>query len=223
MVKKLEDYCLACIARHISSYSRLGNYLSLRNKQVLLERMCWHSLLTPANTPSILYHFFSHTLQRVNLSYSEQVDDKILSLLGQSGCLLISINIQDCPRVTDKGILSLDRILRKSEEIKFKNLKLLTGKCLKAIKSRTVYNMNLKCCQNIDDDGVITLVRNCPNIKKLNLSELHKVTDRAVVQIAESLNDSLVGTGINIIMESMPGVNYGVVRVVWCGYSIMVI
>lgn len=100
MVKSLQDFCLACIARHISYYSRLGNFLSLRHKEVLLERMCWHEQLTPANTPSVLYHLFSHTLKRVNLSYSEQVDDKMLELLGKSGCKPSSLTIQECPNVT---------------------------------------------------------------------------------------------------------------------------
>ena len=192
MVKKLQDFCLSCVAKNISSYNRLGNFLSLKHKEVLLERMCWHNLLTATNTPSILYHLFSHSLQRVNLSYSEQVDDKILDLLGQSGCLLNSITIQNCPNVSDKGISSLGRVLRKVVEIKFKKLKLVNGKGLKAIKSQTVSVVNLKYCQNIEESGVVALVQNCPNIRKLSLCEVHKLTDRALVQIAETLNANLV-------------------------------
>lgn len=191
-MKKLQDCCLACIARHISSYNRLGSYLSLQHKEVLLERICWHNLLTPSNTPSILYHLFSHTLQRVNLSYSEQVDDQILGLLGQSGCLLSSITVQSCPNVSDKGIASLGRILRKVEVIKFKKLKLLNGEGLKAIKSRTVSTINLKYSQNVEDAGVISLIENCPNVKDLNLCELHKITDKVFIQVAQVLGDKLV-------------------------------
>lgn len=192
MVKKLQDCCLACIARNISSFNRLGSYLSHRHKEILLERICWHNLLLPSNTPSILYNLFSHSLTRVNLSYSEQVDDKILSLLGQTGCLLTSISIQDCPNVSDKGITSLGRILRKAEHIEFKKLRKLIGEGLKAIKSRTVLVVNLKYCHNIEDGGIVALVRNCPNIRKLNICELHRVTDQALVKIAEILGDKLV-------------------------------
>lgn len=192
MVKTLQDCCLACIARNISHYSRLGNYLSLRHKQVLLERICWHSLLTESNTPSILYHLFSHTLQRVNLSYSDQVDDKVLGLLGESGCLLSSITLQGCPRVTDKGVSTLGRVLRKADEVKLKKLKSLTGECFKSFKSRTLVYVNLKCCQNVEDKGIIALVRNCPNIKRLNLCELHKLTNSAIVEVAETLGEKLV-------------------------------
>ncbi len=100
MVKSLENYCLACIARHITTYSRLGNYLSLRHKEVLLERMCWHEQLTPEDTPSIFYHLFSHTLLRVNLSYSSQVTDYTLELLGNSGCLPTTVTLHNCPNIT---------------------------------------------------------------------------------------------------------------------------
>ena len=192
MVKTLQDCCLACIARNISHYNRLGSYLSLRHKQILLERICWHNLLTEANTPSILYHLFSHTLQRVNLSYSEQVDDKILGLLGESGCLLSAITIQRCPHVTDKGISSLGRVLRKAEVIKLKKLKSFTGEGFKTLKSRTLTCVNLKYCQNVEDKGIGMLVNSCPNITKLNLCELHKLTNAAIVKVAETLSEKLV-------------------------------
>ena len=108
MVKTLQDFCLACIARNITFYGRLGNFLSLRHKEVLLERMCWHEQLTQTSTPSVVYHLFSHTLNRVNLSYSDQVDDKILELLGKSGCKPSSFTILACPNVTGLSILNFN-------------------------------------------------------------------------------------------------------------------
>lgn len=192
MVKTLQDCCMACIARNISSYSRLGSYLSLRHKEVLLERICWHNLLTDSNTPSILYNLFSHTLQRVNLSHSDQVDDKILGLLGESGCLLASVTIQACPQVTDKGVSSLGRVLRKAEELKLKKLKALTGEGFKTIKSRTLSYVNLKYCQNVEDKGLVALMKNCPNIRRLNLCELHKITNTGIIGMAETLGEKLV-------------------------------
>ena len=100
MVKTLQDCCLACIARHISSYNRLGTFLSRLHKESLLERMCWHGQLTPERSPSVSYHLFSHVLKRVNLSYSTQVDDKTLDVLARSDCLPTSITVKDCPNVT---------------------------------------------------------------------------------------------------------------------------
>jgi len=100
MVKTLQDCCLACIARHISSYNRLGTFLSRLHKESLLERMCWHGQLTPERSPFVSYHVFSHVLKRVNLSYSTQVNDKTLDVLARSDCLPTSITVSDCPNVT---------------------------------------------------------------------------------------------------------------------------
>lgn len=99
-MKTLQDCCLACIAHHFSSYQRLGNYLSSHHKEILLERMCSRGLFTKTNLPSISYTLFSHTLQRISLCFSTQVDDKCLELLGGSGVLPTSITIQRCPNVT---------------------------------------------------------------------------------------------------------------------------
>ena len=38
----------------------------------------------------------------------------------------------------------------------------------------------------------MAVVRNCPNIKKLNLSELHKLTDESIAVVAEVLAGKLV-------------------------------
>ncbi len=192
MVKTLHDCCLACIARNISSYNRLGSCLSLRHKEILLERICWHNLLTVTSKNSIVYNLISSTLQRVNLSFSEQVNDDILGRLGESGCLLSSLVIQDCPHVSDKGIASLGRILRTAKVLKLKKLKQLTGEGFKTIKSRTLEVVNLNRCLNVEDRGIKTLVGNCPNIRNIKICELHKVTDSGITQMAKALNERLV-------------------------------
>lgn len=192
MVKSLHDCCLACIAQNISSYNRLGAYLSLRHKEILLERICWHKLLTPENTPSIIYNLCSSKLQRVDLSYSEQVEDKILERLGESGCLLQTLIIQDCPKVSDKGVASLGRILRMAKVVKLKKLKKLTGEGFKTIKSRTLEVVNLNRSLNVEDRGIKILVENCPNIRKMKICELHKVTDQGIIAMAQGLNEKLV-------------------------------
>ncbi len=155
--------------------------------------MCWHKLLLRSNTSSILYHLISHQLQRVNLSYSDQVNDSILSLLGDSGCLLSYLTIQSCPRVTDKGVASLGRILRKVKGLKLKKISRdFRGKGLESVKSRTLSELNLKENHNIEDVWLITVVNNCPNISKLYLCELFKLTDKAIIHVAKALGNKLV-------------------------------
>ena len=246
MAKTLHDCCLACIARNFSSYQRLGNYLSSLHKEILLERMCNHGLFTKPNMPAISYTLFSHTLQRISLCFSSQVDDKCLDLLGGSGCLPTSITIQKCSKVTgtytlfnthtllcmmsdtsneircdlnhiltlilscsvfltsfvlhfygtvlstDKGIASLARIIRKADELFLIKLKQLTGEGLKNLASRALRHLSLQESYGISESGFMALVRNCPNIEKLCLTEMHNLSDAAFVCTAEVLRGKLV-------------------------------
>lgn len=100
MVKTLQDICLACVARNIAGITRLGSQLSRRYKELLIERMCLHDQFTVELLPAISYHLFSDTLQTVELSHSQQIDDRILELLATCGCHPVSITIHDCPKVT---------------------------------------------------------------------------------------------------------------------------
>ena len=75
---------------------------------------------------------------------------------------------------------------------KLKYMRKLTGEGLKTIKSRTLECVSFNGCTNMEDGGVVTLARHCPNIRRLNLHRLHKVSDNGIVQIAEMLGSKLV-------------------------------
>jgi len=94
--------------------------------------------------------------------------------------------------LADKGIVSVARILHNTETLKLRKLKQITSEGVKSIASKALKSVNLRQCSAITNHGIIALVRNCPNIEKLNLSELHKLTDAAFIQIAEALQDKLV-------------------------------
>lgn len=92
----------------------------------------------------------------------------------------------------DKGIAALFLVLRTVEELKLKKLKHVTGKGLQSVSSKTLRSVNLRESSSFTDAGVKALVQNCPNIEELNLSELHKLTDNAIITAAESLKGGLV-------------------------------
>jgi hypothetical protein len=167
--------------------------------------MCNHGLFTKLNMPSISYTLFSHTLRKISLCFSSQVDDKCLELLGGSGVLPTSITIQKCPNVTDKGIASLARIVRKTEELSLIRLKQLTGEGFKGLVSRALRHLDLQESNGISEPGFMALVRNCPNIEKLCLTEVHKLSDVAFACIAEVLGGKLVelnAAELNLITSS---------------------
>lgn len=94
--------------------------------------------------------------------------------------------------LTDKGIASLVRIVRKAEDLSLIRLKQLTGEGLKGLVSRALRHLDLQECNGILEPGFMALIRNCPNIEKLCLTEVHKLGDAAFVCIAEMLGSKLV-------------------------------
>ena len=103
MVKSLVDACLLKIEENISSVKRLGRKLSRKHKEILIERLCWHRRFTPHNVSAIVRHLFVPGLLRLNLSHSDQVDDKLLEMLAECGCYPEYITIRNCPKVTGKS------------------------------------------------------------------------------------------------------------------------
>lgn len=193
MVKLLEEICLSYIGRHIKSYPRLGVHMSSKHKAMLLERMCWHDLFTVDLLPSISYHLFADTLQHVNLSYSEQVNDNTMELLATCHCQPISLTIHDCPNVTDKGIEALSRLtlLIKVQTLRISHIKNLTGEGFKSLGARSITELILKECSNLQDKGFVEVIRRCPNVKILDVSWSFKLTDLAIITASETLGETL--------------------------------
>ena len=93
---------------------------------------------------------------------------------------------------SDKGITSLTRVLRKTEVLKLKKLKRITSEGLKSIATRSLKYINLSESTGITDTGIFSLVNNCPNIERLSVCELHKLTDASLTRVAAVLRDKLV-------------------------------
>ena len=111
----------------------------------------------------------------------------------------------------DKGIASLFLVLRTVEELKLKKLKHMTGKGLHSVSSKTLRSVNLRESSSLTDSGVKALVQSCPNIEVLNLSELHKLTDVAIIAAAESLKDKLVSLSQLVLLLISSTLNFTII------------
>ncbi len=100
---------------------------------------------------------------------------------------------------TDRGISSLIRVLRKTEVLKLKRLHQITSKGLKSIVSRSLKDINLSESNGISDEGIIALVHNCPNIERLSVFELYKLSDVSLTQVAAVLGDTLVSPDLILV------------------------
>ena len=96
------------------------------------------------------------------------------------------------PPQKDRGIISLSKILWDVEELRLRRLKLVTSEGIQSIASKSLKYLNLRRCDGITDAGLIAVIRNCPNIERLNVCELHKLTDSSLVCVAQTLGSKLV-------------------------------
>ena len=102
MVKQLKDVCLTKIQHSLDKLQNVGDRIPNVYKEVLLERLAWHELFTENYIPHIAKILFSPSLTKVNFYKCEQIDDRVLSLLGSTGCKLESIKVNACTSITGK-------------------------------------------------------------------------------------------------------------------------
>ena len=76
--------------------------------------------------------------------------------------------------------------------LKLKKLKRITSEGLKSIATRSLKYINISESTGITDTGVLSLVNSCPNIERLSVCELHKLTDDSLTKVAATLKDKLV-------------------------------
>ncbi len=99
-MKKLKDTCLQCIGANLDSINGTGRYLAPIHKEILLERLVFHDMLTPDYLPYVTYNLFSPLLRRVNLYKCAQVTDNFLRQLRSCKFKLESLTIHGCPNVS---------------------------------------------------------------------------------------------------------------------------
>ena len=102
------------------------------------------------------------------------------------------------PHQKDRGVIGLSKILLDVRELKLRRLKHITSEGIQSIASKSLKYLNLRKCDGITDAGLMAVVRNCPNIERLNVCELHKLSDTSVVCVAQTLGSKLVRDSIVI-------------------------
>ncbi|KAH3706662.1 F-box/LRR-repeat protein 2-like [Dreissena polymorpha] len=169
MVKQLKDVCLTKIQHSLDKLQNVGDRIPTVYKEVLLERLAWHKLFTENYIPYIAKTILSPSLTKVNFYKCEQIDDRVLSLLGSTGCKLESIKLNACPSITDYGIHHLTRCQDRLVLISLKKLRLLTDHALKFISSDKLQYVEFNGCPEITFSGVAHLATSNRHIKELHL------------------------------------------------------
>lgn len=174
MVKLLSDICLNVIQHSLDKVPDIGLYLPTVYKEMLIERLAWHDMLTLDYLPCICTQLFSASLRRVNFYKCEQVSDALLQSLEMAKCKLEYITIHQCNNVTDKGIQSCTRGQEELISVKFRKLKQLTDAGLHCISSLALKTVDLKNCAKVTFEGVKGVCEKNPSIRELYLSGVNE-------------------------------------------------
>lgn len=105
-MKSLVDLCLFSVSNNLDKINNVGKFLSWSDKEVLLERLCDHDLITDGHISLISSSLLSPQLQTVSLKYNEnQITDAVLGNLALCGCQLSNLTLKYCHKLTGKNKL----------------------------------------------------------------------------------------------------------------------
>ena len=102
-MKKLQDICIFCIANNLDKMPRVGQFLAPKYKELILELIVKHDMLTLDYLPHVTYNLFSPSLRELTLFKCQQVDDDILKALGCCGAQFVTVKIDGCQAVTGEA------------------------------------------------------------------------------------------------------------------------
>lgn len=207
MSKSLAELCMFCIASNLQNVSRLGTFLSKNDNEVLLELLCDHDMFTGNNMPHITYQLLTSRLENIAFRYSNQVDDTLLQNVALCGCKLKSFTLKECPMVSDKGLSCL---LKSQTDLELLFVKWnsshtnLTDKCLTTLHSSKLKSVTLVALDQLTNNGLITLAKNCPNICELMVPRCNQLTDgcfQAVTTLLKGVLEVLDLSGVHLLTD----------------------
>lgn len=194
MSKSLVDLCMFCIAKNLENIDRVGSFLCKNDNELVLELLCDHDMFTRNRMPYITTELLTSRLENIAFRYSGQVEDKLLQKIALSRCKLKSFILKDCPEVSDKG---LSLLLKNQTDLELLHLKSgsththLSDKCLTVLRSPKLISLTLEGLDQLTNNAVITLAKNCPNICELMLPGCTDLTDGCIQTITTLLRGKL--------------------------------
>ncbi|KAK4793222.1 hypothetical protein SAY86_023657 [Trapa natans] len=130
---------------------------------------------------------YCHDLEDLDLSKSFKLTDRSLRALARGCPNLTKLNISGCSAFSDDALEYLTNFCR---NLKILNLcgcvKAASDKALQSIgrNCSRLQSLNLGWCDNVSDDGVVSLAFGCPHLRVLDLCGCVRITDDSVIALA---------------------------------------
>lgn len=87
---------------------------------------------------------------------------------------------------------------KRAEEVTLQDLRNIDSSCLVDFGSPFISHLILEGCSQIQDDGLIAVLKKCINVRVINISWLHQLTDESVTVLAKKLNFKLVSECVRV-------------------------
>ncbi|KAL3868250.1 hypothetical protein ACJMK2_041081 [Sinanodonta woodiana] len=156
-----------------------------------LSRIQYLDLSMAGITTNVLEEFFCicKDLRKLSLENCE-VNDKICGYIGENKNLE-ALNLAMCQGITAAGLVPITTNCRKLESLNLGWTNLhkhsIVYLCLCLPQSLLRFNLS-GCRENITDDEVKQLVKTCPNLRELDLSDSTAITSETIYLIASHLH-----------------------------------
>ncbi|XP_063992371.1 uncharacterized protein LOC135170460 [Diachasmimorpha longicaudata] len=127
-------------------------------------------------------------LEYLNLSKIQEVTDQFVIQISDTCKKLKTLNLSDCYNLTDNGIRDLHNL--QLEDLRLSGVYTITDRPLAQL--HTLRKLECHGCNNIGDNGILTLMRSAPNLEFLNLWKTavgSKVLTEAAAIIRQRNND----------------------------------
>ncbi|XP_060075518.1 F-box/LRR-repeat protein 20-like [Ylistrum balloti] len=191
MVKTLHDMCLNCVQNRLDKIPDVGRRLPNIHKEILLERLVNHDILTECYFKSVQKYLFVKNLRHVTLYKSNQLTDAMLKTLGEQCPNIHQLTIHMCTNITDVGIRAVTKTQKELVVLKLRKLAAFTGKGLDPLKSPKLQTLDLRGCNALTNEAVETVTRNNPTISCLIIDDCGQLSANVFASIAQTLKYNL--------------------------------
>lgn len=113
---------------------------------------------------------FSH-LTSLDLSRCTQINDEDFLIIVKACPRLTELVLDECSNISDKGFFELAKTLSQINELDLSRCLLIDAALVElATRCRYLTSLNLTRCENITEKGVLALLKQALQLKKLNLT-----------------------------------------------------
>ena len=157
-------------------------------------------------------------LRHLDLSRCSSITDAGIKYLAHTVPDLGVLQLSYCKEVTDEGLVEVIQTTPRLTHLELEEMEQLTNRALtelaKADCAATLEHLNLSYCENIGDTGMLQILKNCPNIRSLDLDNT-RVSDLTIMELCTQMRKRGVGNEL-----PTPGLRVAVFdcgNVTWAG------